>query len=263
MRKLSVVFLLCSLSVSALADELTDAHKLWENKQFVAAFAAFSKLAASGNPGAQLQLGEMYGFGEGTREDVAQDRIWLGEAAKAGHPDAANSLALVNQRAARKDEITYYTSRFDGGDARYEKFNCEQPVLPDSSQTQAEIQTVVASIDKWRACYDRFAVNLNRVAAPDKTIPADVLVLMNNEEFQQASHYIEQTYMDISKTAQKNGARVYENIDNWVSRTSGYLKKKQVADSSLMQILRSQRASDSSNMSDAVMLRNEMLGKRK
>ena len=263
MRKLSVVLVIGCLSSPAFADEFADAQKLWDNKQFSAAFAAFSKLAAAGNPNAQLQLGEMYGFGEGTSEDLAQARNWLDMAAKAGQPEAASSLALVNQRAARKSDIAYYMSKFDGGTARYENFRCTPPALPEVSSTRKNIEEVNAAIEQWRSCYDAFAANLNRVAAPDKTIPADVLNLMNNEEFQLASRHIGNTYVDISNSAQKNGAEVYKNINSWLERTTAYLKEKKDSDSQLMHMLRAQRQADSRNLSDAIMQRNETAGRRR
>lgn len=263
MRTLSFALVLGCLAVPAFADELADAQKLWENKQFTAAFTAFGKLAAAGNPAAQLQLGEMYGFGEGTKEDLAQARNWLEKAAKAGQPDAANSLALVNQRAARKADIGYYMDKFDGGTARYENFNCIAPTFPQVSDSKASIESVGVSIDQWKSCYTQFANNLNRVAGPEKTIPADVLNLMNNEEYQQASRHIGKTYDDIINIAQKNSSEVTANINGWVSRTGEYLKKKNVSDNQLMTMLRAQRAADAANFGEAMLNRNETLGKRK
>ncbi len=225
MRLFSLALIFGCLSAPAFADELTDAQKLWDSKQFSAAFAAFSKLAAAGNANAQLQLGEMYGFGEGTPEDLGQARSWLDKAAKAGHPEAANSLALVEQRAARKADIAYYVSKFDGGSARYERFNCKRPELPDVSTSRSAIKKVNESIKDWRTCYEGFADNLNRVATPQQTIPADVLNVMNNEEFKQASQHIAKTYEDISNNAQKEGEEFYKNINNWMTRTTAYLEK--------------------------------------
>ena len=225
MRKLTIALVLSCLSLPAFADELADAQKLWDNKQFSAAFAAFSQLAAAGNPTAQLQLGEMYGFGEGTAEDLAQARNWLDKAVKSGHPEAANSLALVNQRAARKSDISYYMGKFDGGAARYENFGCKRPALPEVSASRVAIKEVTDSIKDWRDCYDKFAAHLNQVAAPEKTISADVLNLMNNEEFKQASRHIGETYEKISSMAQQEGTDFYKDVDNWMARTTAHLEK--------------------------------------
>lgn len=263
MRFLNYVVLLACLPMSALADELADAQKLWENKQFTAAFSAFTRLATAGNAGAQLQLGEMYGFGEGTAEDLAQARHWLDKAARAGHPEATSSLALVNQRAARKNDIAYYIGKFDGGGARFENFQCKQPALPQYSSDRNEIKAVNESITQWRSCYETFANNLERVAAPAKTIPADVISLMNNDEYQQASRHIGKIYTDIGNAAAKEGEDFYKNINDWMTRTAEFLEKSREGNDPTTQRLVSENASFVRNHNEAFKRGAEAQGRRK
>jgi flagellar hook-associated protein FlgK len=80
---------------------------------------------------------------------------------------------------------------------------------------------------------------------------------MNNEEFRQASHHIGNTYVDISNSAQKTGADIYKNINNWIERTTAYLKEANDSDKQLADILQAQRQAESRNLRDAVQQRAE------
>ncbi|WP_317201136.1 hypothetical protein [Janthinobacterium sp.] len=54
MKTLSLALLLCAACAPAAADELADAQKLWDNKEFARAFQGFNALAGAGNSAAQL-----------------------------------------------------------------------------------------------------------------------------------------------------------------------------------------------------------------
>jgi TPR repeat protein len=98
-----------ALSASVMADELTDANKLLENKAYPQALALYGKLANNGNAEAQFHLGEMYWYGEAGQIDLAIAERWFRQAAAGGSREAAAALALMRQRAERKDEIALWT----------------------------------------------------------------------------------------------------------------------------------------------------------
>jgi TPR repeat protein len=223
MKKTGLLVCLAIMLGTAYADELGEAQKLWENKNFGEAFKAFSKLAQAGNPVAQLQLGEMYGFGEGTKEDLAMATQWLEKAAQGGNKEASASLDLVRRRAAHKADIQRYAQKFDGGDARYEKFACASPNVPTVSKTAAEIKAVHAAVEAWRECYGRFAANLNTKTQATNTIPANVLELMNQEEFERASTHIGTVYTSIAQQAQVNADEITKNVAAWRLATEEYV----------------------------------------
>lgn len=223
MKKTAMLACLMLAFGAACADDLADAQKLWENKKFTEAFQAFNKLAQAGNPAAQLQLGEMYGFGEGTAEDMAQATQWLEKAQKAGVKEAAGSLDLVRRRAAHKADIAWYTDKFDGADARYEKFGCVAPDLPEVSKTIRAIKAADADIKTWRECYGRFASNLNSKAQITNTIPANVLDLMNQDEFNRASTHIGAVYTEIGTHGQAVADAITKKTDAWHKATSEYV----------------------------------------
>ncbi|WP_395406152.1 sel1 repeat family protein [Pseudoduganella sp. UC29_106] len=223
MKKTGLLACLGLMLGTACADELGDAQMLWEKKNFAAAFQAFNRLAQAGNSAAQQQLGEMYGFGEGTNEDLGLATQWLERAVRGGSKEAPASLELVRRRAAHKADIQWYTDKFDGGDARYEKFACLAPSVPALSKTVPEIKAVDAAVGAWRECYGRFAANLNAKAAPTNTIPANVLELMNQEEFERASTHIGRVYTGIAKQAQASADEITKKMASWRKATEDYV----------------------------------------
>ncbi|MDN2711669.1 MULTISPECIES: tetratricopeptide repeat protein [unclassified Janthinobacterium] len=223
MKKITLSFCLMMAFGAAYADELADAQKAWEAKDFSTAFQKFTKLANQGNSAAQLQLGEMYGFGEGTTEDAAQARHWLKQAAASGNPEAAASLELVQQRSARKADIAYYTTNFDGAAAAYGKFNCTQPVIPKVSTKNEEINSVNAAVNAWVDCYGRFVKNLNAAMPVTNTIPPDIIKLMNNEEFVRADALISKTYQGIASDGQTVADVIIADNIRWKKDTEEFV----------------------------------------
>ncbi|MDC8757253.1 hypothetical protein [Janthinobacterium fluminis] len=225
MSKLSLAFYLCAACGPALADELADAQKLWDNKEFVRAFQGFSALAKAGHSAAQLQLGEMYGFGEGTPEDAGKAADWLNLAAAAGNREAPLALALVRERAARKNEIDYYVAHFDGAAVSYASHACVRPVIPAVSTSNGDIQATNAAVGAWRDCYGRFAAALNGAMPVTNTIPAGLLKLMNNDEFVRAGARISTTYARIAAEAQQIADQIVAENAAWKRATDAYVEK--------------------------------------
>ncbi|OBV39999.1 sel1 repeat family protein [Janthinobacterium psychrotolerans] len=222
MKKITLAMLLLTSFGFVQAAELEDAQKLWDDKQFYKAFQIFNKLAHEGNFSAQWQLGEMYGFGEGTVEDADKAEFWLKQAAAKGSAEAATSLAAVKQRQAHRADIAYYTTSFDGANAAYAKFGCTRPAIPARSTTNEEIAAVNASIGAWTQCYDRFVSNLRNVAPPEKTISSSILPLMNNEEFKKSSVLISKVYENIWNNAKQIEKGVAEESNSWKAATEKF-----------------------------------------
>lgn len=202
--------------------DLATAQKQWESRQFDAAFQNFKVLAEQGVPAAQLQLGEMYGFGEGTPEDLKQAEWWLDKALAAGQPEARDSLALVRERAAHKSDIAAYTRSFTGASLAYGKYNCVRPAVPLQSKNNADIARTNAAINRWRDCYATFSQRLNAALPVTNTIPPDIVKLMNNDEFQQASKLIEATYAKLAAEAQVVADEVAAETKTWAANTEAF-----------------------------------------
>ncbi|MCC7641682.1 MULTISPECIES: tetratricopeptide repeat protein [unclassified Janthinobacterium] len=222
MKKMALAMMLIVGFNVAHGGELENAQKLWDGKEFYKAFQIFNKLAEAGDASAQLQLGEMYGFGEGTGEDPVRAEYWLKQAASKGNPEAAGSLELVKQRQARHNDIAYYTSNFDGANAAYAKFGCVRPQIPARSTTNAEVAAVNAGINTWTECYGRFIANLKNVAAPEQTIQPDVLKLMNNDEFLKSTALIGKVYGGILAQASAIEKEIGNDSVSWKNATEKF-----------------------------------------
>ena len=222
MQKLLVLLFVSVLSGVAHADELADAMKAWEKQDFQQAHQIFSKLAKEGNAEAQLQLGEMVGFGEGVPEDSAQAEHWLKLALAGGNKDAAASLEAIKQRAAHKADIAHFVSAYDGADFKLEKFGCVKPVIPEVSKSQADIKAVSGGVTSWLACYDGFAKNLNSALPAGKAIPADIAKIMSVTELRTASSAMDKVYAGIGTDARAQAVQLIAANDAWLKRTKEY-----------------------------------------
>jgi hypothetical protein len=205
--------------------DLETAQKQWDNREFAEAFRNFKILAEAGQPAAQLQLGEMYGFGEGTAEDPRQAEFWLNKALAGGQTDARDSLALVRERQRLKNDIAAYTSDFTGAQLAYGSYGCARPVIPAKSTTNADIARTNDAIGKWRECYGTFVTRLNGALPVTNTIPPDVVKLMNHEEFQRASKLIESVYQRLASEGQAVADQVISENKAWAAGTTAFADK--------------------------------------
>ena len=219
-------FLLLSLLLSLLlatalvhADDLADGVKAWEKKDFQTALAIYTRLADAGNLEAQFQLGEMIGYGEGRGEDLALAQQWLAKAQANGHKDAAESIATMRQRGARKADIAYYTERYNGADVSLAARHCVRPQLPAASSTRPEIKKISDSLEAWTACYNGFVASLNTVLPPGKAIPLDISKLMSSAEFDSARLRMDTAYAALAADASAQAAGVSTAAEAWRAAT--------------------------------------------
>ena len=216
MKQLLLATCLAAAFTHVFADELTVAAKLHEDKNFAQAVQLYTKLAKAGNVEAQLQLGDIYGFGDGVEENPGEAIFWLNKAAEKGNKDALVSLQTLKQRATRKADIEYYTNKYDGIDARLSKFNCIEPSPSLITYDKKQIIKVSGEFNAWFDCYDRFIDNLNNSLPPGKVIPAEVVSVMSNAEFLRASAAMDKQYTVISTEAQKLARKIRLEYDNWL-----------------------------------------------
>lgn len=84
---------------SAHADDLSQGVALYEDEDYVAAAAAFTKAAEKGNADAQFNLGLMYLKGQGVAQDNVQALKWFRQSAEQGNPKAQVNLGRMYARA--------------------------------------------------------------------------------------------------------------------------------------------------------------------
>ncbi len=210
----------------ASADAYTEAMSAWNQRDFATAFPAMQQLAKAGHPAAQLQLGEMYGFGEGVAEDMGAARQWLAEARASGHPDAAAALALMQQRAARKDEIAKFAASFDGGALAIGQYRCADPVLSSAALTNAEIAQTRAALDGWRSCYQEFSARMRAALPASRAIPADLAALMSTDEHARAVARVDQVYAGIVSEVRQRASAVLAQSEAWGAATAAQIASR-------------------------------------
>lgn len=218
-KTLCAALLLVSLSSVAAADDLAAALKARQDQDYARAHQLLGKLAQAGNREAQLQLGQMYGFGEGVAEDAMQAEAWLAKAQAAGQAGADQALRLLQQRQLRKADIEFYRTAYTGADLAYGKQGCTEPAFANAPDSDEGIRQMKARMAEWAACFNGFAQGLAAALPAGKLIPADVMALMSVAEQQQARSAMEQAYAQVLRDGEAVKQQVFAAHDTWLART--------------------------------------------
>jgi len=222
MKRLLCVALV-TVSSFANADDVGDADRLLAARDYGKALPIYQRLAEAGNAQAQLRLGEMYWFGDGTPSDLNKAAQWFQKSAAAGNADAAASLASLKRRETHGSDITYWTTAYQGEDLVSGKFACKAPAVPAVSRTTADIKAVNTSIKDWRDCYNGFVENVNAALPPGKMIPAEVLDMMTPAEAQQAQRHLDQVYNKVIADARRDAQALTAREEAWLKETERYV----------------------------------------
>lgn len=223
MKKSALLFAGLLLAGLVHAGELEDAKALFEQKKYPEAMKLYTKLANAGNVEAQQSLGQMYWYGEAGEVDEAKATAWFTKAAAKGNKVAADSLVIMQQRVARRADIDYWVSKYDGEDLRSGKFHCTAPRVPPVSKQSDEIDRVANAINKWQDCYNGFVQNLNAVTPLSNRIPADVAKLMNAAEMEKAKAHLAQVQENVSEEAKVGAKMTLADVAVWRSATEAYI----------------------------------------
>ena len=220
-----------SMSGAAFADDLSDANKALAAKSYPQALQLYTKLAAAGNAEARFRLGEMYWYGQGVAVDRAKGDALFAQAAAAGIADAKGAMGRTAQRAARSADIAHWTEKYDGADLTSGKYRCDRPAMPAMSKSNAEIAATNAAYNAWTTCYNGMIANLSDAMPPGKRIPADVLDLMTEAEFDKARAHLDRVYAKVADSAQAGAAEVVAQHGAWEKATVAFVadSNKQVA----------------------------------
>ncbi len=117
MKKIFKLIILSSLvfiTTLGFADAFQQASDAYDQKQYPQAFAAFKKLALTGNPKAQYNLAYLYQNGVGTQQNLRQAIYWYRQAAIKKHINAIYNLAHLYQHSKPpiqnfKEAMVWYT----------------------------------------------------------------------------------------------------------------------------------------------------------
>ncbi len=220
------ISLLLALLVAPLthADELQDAAAALNNKSYTDAVRLYAKAAAAGNPQAQLQLGEMYFYGEGVAVDEKAAAALFEKAAALGNQEAVANLTRIGQRHTRQAEIAYWTDKYDGADLRQGGLACAAPAIPEMSKTNAEIAKVSADFNTWRDCHNALLDQLSAVLPAGKQIPSDLELLMTDVQINRARTHLVQVYRQVGNERASVAHGVVARYQAWSHRTQVFVK---------------------------------------
>jgi hypothetical protein len=224
-KKTTLFCLSLLLCASALADELADANALFAKKAYPEALAKYTKLANAGNVEAQQHLGEMYWYGEAGAADEARAQGWFEKAAAKGNKVAIASLDVIKQRATRRADIDFWTSKYDGSELRSGEYRCKEPRFPAMSKINEEIDAVSARMKAWQDCYNHAVEHLNKVTPLTQLIPADVAKLMNKQETEQATAHLKQVLDNLSEDFKVSSRVVLADFAVWRDATETYVSE--------------------------------------
>lgn len=212
-----------SLPGAAFADDLLDANKALAAKSYPQALQLYTKLAAAGNAEARFRLGEMYWYGQGVPADSAKGDALFAQAAAAGIADAKTAMGRTALRAQRSADIAYWTAKYDGADLTSGKYRCDRPAMPALSKSNSEIAATSAAYNAWTTCYNGMIANLSDAMPPGKRIPADVLDLMTEAEFDKARAHLDRVYAGVADTAQAGAAEMVAQHSAWEKSTVAFV----------------------------------------
>ena len=111
------------LTAHCLAGDLEDGARLYEQKRYAQAIAAFQRAAAAGNTEAQRRLGFMYYHGEGVAQDNVRAVALFETAASAGDTLSASNLGMMYEHGmgvgqSDSQAASWYRKAAEFGDAR-------------------------------------------------------------------------------------------------------------------------------------------------
>ena len=209
----------------AHADALADADALFAKKAYSEALQQYAKLANAGNAVAQQHLGEMYFYGEAGSVDVDKAALWWGKAAAKGNQVAIASLELIKQRAARRKDIDYWLTEYDGADLTSGAYRCPAVHFPAVSKVNEEIERYSARMKSWEDCHNGRVKHLNEALPLTKAIPPDLAKLMTADEQDKANARLSSLGDNLAEETRVAGQMVLADYEVWRNATEAYVKE--------------------------------------
>jgi hypothetical protein len=120
---------------------------------------------------------------------------------------------------AQQAGVAYYTSHFDGGEARFDNFECKAPVFPAVSNSNDSVRRVERSVRLWRSCFSRWQEKMVAVLPAGKAIPDEVVKAMTPADMAKARESMGQTYRNIIEAAFAEDQKVNAGIASWMKAT--------------------------------------------
>lgn len=158
---------------------LAQAHRAFENRNYIQAFEIYSQLANAGNADAQALAGEMLWYGDGIASNPNTATTLLSKAAAQGHVKAKEFLKLFAERKNRQAELDFYINTFDGGSLKWTTKTCEDAGNKATQTKNTEINTILE-------CYNNYIASIKQGLESGSYLPADINQIMRVEELEKS-----------------------------------------------------------------------------
>lgn len=204
------------------ADDLSAGNAAFAKKAYPEAMALFTKAANAGNAEAQLHLGEMHLYGEAGKIDLVKAESWFKKSAAKGNKTAIAALEMMKKREQRKDDIVYWTSKYDGAEFKTGKNRCPAPRIPTVSKLNDEITAVAAKVQEWQTCYNNFVDTINNASPLTKLIPKDIAELLTKDEMDMATKHLDAVQSGLVEEAKVRSKLLLADYAVWRDATDAY-----------------------------------------
>jgi TPR repeat protein len=215
--------LCCAASAATPAADLADADAAFARKAYPEALQKYTRLAGAGNTSAQQHLGEMYFYGEAGAVDIDKATQWFTKAAAKGNAVATASLEMIRQRTARRKELDWWITGYDGSDVRTDEFRCTPPRFPAVSKVNEEIDTIAAKMKSWQECHNRYADHLAKSTPLVNRIPDDINKLLTKPEIEKAAAHMAQVQEGLAEDSKVGARLVMADYNVWRNATEAYI----------------------------------------
>lgn len=132
---------------------------------------------------------------------------------------ACGSASAGGAMQAQQANVAYYTTTFDGGEARFANFDCKPPTFPLISYSTESARRVERSVRRWRSCFARWQERMAAVLPAGKEIPDEVVKAMSTADMAKARETMGTTYRSIIETALAQDEKVNQGIESWLKAT--------------------------------------------
>jgi len=104
---IGVVTIALLAACDAWLDDASKCQKFYQAKQFSQAFPVCRKVAEQGNSRAQTNLGWMYEYGKGVKQDDVKAAKWYRKAAEQGYARAQHNLGVMyfTGKSVKQDNV--------------------------------------------------------------------------------------------------------------------------------------------------------------
>ncbi|MEO2178208.1 MAG: SPOR domain-containing protein [bacterium] len=191
-----------TLTVPNSSADFDIAAELYQQKNYAAAFDAFTRLAEQGNPRAQTILALMHMYGEGTSLDNEKAFHWYHSAARAGYPPAQFNTGIMysNGIGTTEDQKQAFYWLTESANQGFNKAKEKLEEIEGGRKPSSVDPELTSGVRDWNFRLPnriRFAVPELAVASPEDTYRAQIGAMGTRTSANQLWELLLQTHTDL------------------------------------------------------------------